>query len=86
MSSTYCDSSVVSRPENAPYESVLSLMDAQVQRLTEVRKLLSDSGDSPMPWVVNGRKTRHIERRSAPRISEAQKKRWAVQKKTGRKK
>jgi hypothetical protein len=70
--------------------TVLAFIDAEIERLTQARQLLStgDSGSFGLgrsargyrPAVGGVRRRRHMSAEARRRISEAQKKRWAARK------
>ena len=70
---------------------VLELIDAQIERLTQARKILSGSdGLGPRRETSNirsfgSRKRRHMSAEARRRISEAQKKRWSAVKRAAKK-
>ena len=70
-------------------DSILSLIDAEIARLTQVRSLLAGIGKTPAK--VTGRKTKSAPAKKAKkrrvlspearkRIADAQRRRWAAQK------
>lgn len=69
-------------------DSILSQIDAEISRLTQVRKLLagSDTGSITAPKrktkaaTAKFRKTRVLSPEARKRIADAQRKRWAAQK------
>ena len=74
-------------------DSILSQIDAEIARLTQVRALLSGSGTSATKTANKtaqrkaasapkkvGRKKRVLSAEARKRIAEAQRKRWAAQK------
>ncbi len=69
-------------------ESILAQIDAEIARLTQVRKLLAGSGSTTLTARTVKAKTapakatkkRVLSSEARKRIAEAQKKRWAVQK------
>jgi hypothetical protein len=70
---------------------VLELIDAEIERLTQTRKILSDSdGLAPRRGTskvrsFGSRKRRHMSAEARHRISEAQKKRWSAVKRAAKK-
>ena len=71
-------------------ESILSQIDAEIARLQQVRKLLSGAGEIATPASGRGRKaaaakpgkrTRVLSPEARKRIADAQKRRWAAQRK-----
>ena len=69
-------------------ESILAQIDAEIARLTQVRKLLAASGSvtlntrAPKAKAASGKasKKRVLSTDARRRIAEAQKRRWAAQK------
>lgn len=70
-------------------ESILSEIDAEIARLTQIRALLSSTGVSakktpgPKPKKAAkpvGKKRRTLSPEARKRIADAQRKRWAAQK------
>jgi hypothetical protein len=71
-------------------ETILSLIDAEIERLTKVRSLLANAGKVSdkiaLPKVTKTkaaaktRKKRFLSPDARKRIAEAQRKRWAAQK------
>jgi hypothetical protein len=70
-------------------ETILSLIDAEIARLTEVRSLLATAGKVSTKAVVRKavkaiakttKKKRVLSPEARKRIAEAQRKRWAAQK------
>ena len=76
-------------------DSVIAQIDAEIERLTQVRSLLSDAGKVAV--TVNNGKARKAPAKAKPgkkrvlsaearkRIADAQRKRWAAQKAKARK-
>jgi hypothetical protein len=72
-------------------DSILAEIDSEIARLTEARRLLSAAGSTKpartsasrgaKPAVKNGRKRRTLSADARKRIAEAQRRRWAAQKK-----
>jgi hypothetical protein len=73
-------------------DSILSLIDAEIARLTQVRSLLANTGEVTPKLTerkarkssvkVKTRKTRVLSPEARKRIADAQRKRWAAQKAT----
>jgi hypothetical protein len=70
-------------------DSILSQIDAEIARLTQVRKLLAGSGTvsitvpkrkTKSASAKTTRKTRVLSPEARKRIADAQRKRWAAQK------
>jgi hypothetical protein len=71
-------------------DSILSLIDAELARLTQVRSLLANTGKiaakvierktKPAAATVKTKKTRVLSPEARKRIADAQRKRWAAQK------
>jgi hypothetical protein len=67
-------------------DSILSQLDAEIARLTQVRSLLASSAKStsklsiPKAGKVTRRKKRVLSAEARKRIADAQRKRWAAQK------
>jgi hypothetical protein len=68
-------------------ESILSEIDAEIARLTQVRKLLASSGSATLTAKTTKTKAapaktrkRVLSAEARKRIAEAQKRRWAAQK------
>jgi hypothetical protein len=71
-------------------ESILSEIDAEIARLTQIRTLLSAGGAgakgaseskaTKTSAVVKGKKPRVLSPEARKRIADAQRKRWAAQK------
>jgi hypothetical protein len=70
-------------------ESILTQIDAEIARLTQVRTLLANTGAVRKNAVApkakkaagtNGRKRRVLSPEARKRIADAQRKRWAAQK------
>ncbi len=67
-------------------KSILSELDAEIARLTQVRKLLAGYGSATVTAKVaakapaRARKKRVLSAEARRRIAEAQKRRWAAQK------
>jgi hypothetical protein len=68
-------------------ESILAELDAEIARLTQVRKLLAGYGSSATVKAkaatkasAKGRKKHVLSAEARKRIAEAQKRRWAAQK------
>jgi|UPI00071B8A6F hypothetical protein len=68
-------------------ESILSQIDAEIARLTQVRKLLASSGSSSLTTKATKTKAapakahkRILSADARKRIADAQKRRWAAQK------
>jgi hypothetical protein len=61
---------------------LLSQIEAEISRLQEVRSLLA--GTSRGGWASSGKKKRIMSAEARARISAAQKKRWAKQKKAAK--
>ena len=75
-------------------ETIVALIDAEIARLTQVRKLLANTGQvlpkaAPAKAVAataKGRKKRVLSPEARKRIADAQHKRWALQKAKGKSK
>jgi hypothetical protein len=69
-------------------ESILSQIDSEIARLTQVRSLLANSGKVAAKFTerkaskagVKPRKERVLSAEARKRIADAQRKRWAAQK------
>ncbi len=71
-------------------DSILSLIDAEIARLTQVRSLLANTGKIAAKVIerkakkvaakVKTKKTRVLSPEARKRIADAQRKRWAAQK------
>jgi hypothetical protein len=71
-------------------DSIVSLIDAEIARLTQVRSLLANAGKVPTivtatktksaPAKAKTRKKRVLSPEARKRIADAQRKRWAAQK------
>lgn len=69
-------------------ESILAELDAEIARLTQVRKLLAGYGSSTVTTKIAAKtavrstkkKRRNLSADARKRIAEAQKRRWAAQK------
>jgi len=68
-------------------ESILSQLDAEIARLTQVRALLASSAKSTSKFALpkggkatGRRKKRVLSAEARKRIADAQRKRWAAQK------
>jgi len=67
-------------------ESILSQIDAEIARLTQVRSLLANSGGDAVPMPEgngksSGTRKKHVLSPDArKRIADAQRRRWAAQK------
>ena len=70
-------------------DSILSQIDAEIARLTQVRKLLAGSGASAITTTTrkaksapakSSRKARVLSPEARKRIADAQRRRWAAQK------
>lgn len=74
-------------------ESILSQIDAEIARLTEVRKLLAGSGAAAFTTSgrkaksasAKARKSRVLSPEARKRIADAQRRRWAAQKSKAKK-
>lgn len=74
------------------YSAIIAAVDAELARLQEIRNLLARSGKIPefkLPAASRGTKTKSPKRRltaeGRARIAEAQKRRWAMARKSSRK-
>jgi len=63
---------------------VLSFLDAEIERLQQARELLSTSGGQNGLAIVRQGGKRHMSAAARRKISEAQKKRWALRKRAGK--
>ena len=68
-------------------ESILSQIDAEIERLSQVRSLLAETGKvsvkvtgRKVKRVATARKKRVLSAEARKRIADAQRKRWAAQK------
>ncbi|MGA2673675.1 MAG: hypothetical protein ABSE99_10650 [Terracidiphilus sp.] len=71
-------------------DSILSLIDSEIARLTQVRSLLANTGKvvikaterktKKAPAKAKAKKTRVLSPEARKRIADAQRKRWAAQK------
>ena len=72
-------------------DSILSEIDAEIARLTQVRKLLASagttarSGQRKTKTAGKSRKTRVLSPEARKRIADAQRRRWAAQKSKAKK-
>ncbi|MBX6358484.1 hypothetical protein [Pseudacidobacterium ailaaui] len=64
-------------------DEIIAAIDEEISRLEKVRALLEGSGSSRFLTgaLTTGRKKRHLSADARRRIAEAQKRRWAKQKK-----
>jgi hypothetical protein len=63
-------------------EEIVVAIDEEISRLEKVRALLQGSGNNKLFAGVSGvRKKRHLSPEARKRIADAQKRRWAKQKK-----
>jgi hypothetical protein len=64
-------------------EEIIAAIDEEIGRLEKVRALLEGAGSTRIfaGAFANGRKKRHLSAEARRRIAEAQKRRWAKQKK-----
>jgi hypothetical protein len=64
-------------------EEIVAAIDEEISRLEKVRALLQGAGSSRLfaGAFTAGRKKRHLSAEARKRIAEAQKRRWAKQKK-----
>lgn len=67
-------------------ESILAELDAEIARLTQVRKLLAGYGSATVTTKIaakattkSAKKRRNLSTEARKRIAEAQKRRWAAQ-------
>lgn len=64
---------------------LLSSIDAEITRLRQARALLAGQDGYPSPRLPSGPKKRFMSAEARKRIGDAQRKRWAKQKKAAKK-
>jgi hypothetical protein len=65
-------------------ETILASIDSEIARLKQVRALLSGGGTKKVASAAPVRKRRKLSAASRKKIADAQRKRWANQKATGK--
>jgi hypothetical protein len=76
------------RKNSVGIESILSEIDAEINRLHEVKRLLSSAGvkaEKESTTAVKKRSKRKLSPEARARIAEAQRKRWAAVRKSEKK-